>query len=537
MPTLDWIGKKAVVNHHNEVPFRLLKKNKKLSVGEPGSGNLLVQGDNLEALKALLPYYAGQVKCIYIDPPYNTGNENWVYNDNVNSPEMKDWLGSVVGKQGEDLSRSDKWLCMMYPRVALLKQFLREDGAIFVSIDDDEGHYLKVLMDDIFGRGNFVANVVWQKKYSPQNDAKYLSDMHDHILIYAKNKEIWRPNLLPRTTEMDKRYKNPDNDPRGVWKPADMSVKTYSSSTDYPIKTPSGRIVKPPESRCWVFSKERLEELIKDNRIWFGKTGKNVPAIKKFLSEVKQGMAATTIWFYNEVGHNQEAKQELKKISTEGASIFDTPKPTRLIERIIQLSAGKDDIVMDSFAGSGATGQAVLNMNKKDRGNRRFVLVEMEHDICEKITFNRLKSAVEGYSYKQKEKQIDVDGLGGGFSFCDLGQTLFDADGQIREEVSFNELARHVYFCETGEPLPKTTKSKSPLLGVHKETAVYLLYNGILKDKKVNGGNVLTSKILAELPKHDGVKVIYGNACRLSDKKLRSENITFKQTPYEIRIN
>jgi adenine-specific DNA-methyltransferase len=538
MPSLNWIGKEAVENHHNQVPFRLLKRNNKLSIGEPDSGNLLVQGDNLEALKALLPYYAGQVKCIYIDPPYNTGNENWIYNDNVSSPEIKEWLGKVVGREGEDLSRNDKWLCMMYPRLSLLKQFLREDGTIFVSIDDDEGHYLKVIMDNIFDRNNFVANVIWQKKFSPQNDAKWLSDSHDHIMVYAKNKNIWRPNLLPRTEKMNKRYKNPDNDPRGPWSSGGLDVKTYSAEYDYPITTPSGRVVNPPGSSCWRLPKEKFQEYVADNRIWFGKKGNNVPRIKRFITDVKEGVTSLTIWLHSEVGHNQEAKQELNRILGEDAeSTFDTPKPIRLLERIIQLSAGKNDIILDSFAGSGTTGHTVLNMNKKDGGNRRFILVEMLPEICYKITYKRIKSAIEGYSYNQNGKKKDVEGLGGGFSYCELGQTLFNAEGQIRDEVSYNELARHIYFCDTGEPLPKTTKDNSAMLGIHKKVAIYLLYNGILKDKTVNGGNVLTSRILAELPAYEGKKVIYGTACRLSNKRLRSEQIIFKQTPYEIRIS
>jgi len=530
MPTLSWIGKEAVENHHNEVPFRLLKRNNKLSVGEADSGNLLVQGDNLEALKALLPYYAGQVKCIYIDPPYNTGNENWIYNDNVNSPEMKDWLGKVVGREGEDLSRSDKWLCMMYPRLSLLRQFLKEDGAIFVSIDDDEGHYLKVILDDIFGANNFVCSFIWEKKHTRANDAKYISDNHDYLLFYAKSIENLKINRLPRTEDANSRFKNPDNDPRGVWISQPLQVKTPSDAYIYEIETPSGRKVVPPNGRSWAFGKERLKELIKDNRIYFGANGNNVPRMKKFLTEVKE-LVPLTIWNRKEVGDNQEAKTELKNILSELS--FDNPKPTRLIERIIQLSTSKVDIILDSFAGSGTTGHAVLNMNKRDKGNRRFILVEMMPDICNKITYNRLKYVIEGYSFNN----TNVEGIGGGFSYSELGQTLFSAEGQIRDEVSYNDLARHIYFCETGEPLPKTTRDNSPLLGIHKEVGIYLLYNGILKDKTINGGNVLTSKILAELPKHEGKKVIYGTACKLSEKRLRSEQIVFKQTPYEIRIS
>ncbi len=530
MPTLNWIGKEAVENHHNQVPFRLLKRNNKLSIGEPDSGNLLVQGDNLEALKALLPYYAGQVKCIYIDPPYNTGNENWVYNDNVNSPEMKEWLGKVVGKEGEDLSRSDKWLCMMYPRLALLKQFLKEDGAIFVSIDDDEGHYLKVLMDEIFGRNNFVATIIWQKKHTRSNDARWLSDNHDFVLAYANDKLKWKRNLLPRPDEFGKGYKNPDNDPRGVWASGPCHAKTPNPKDIYEIQTPSGRKLMPPSGTSWRFSKENFQKLIDDNRIYFGKNGTNVPRYKRFISEVQDGLVPTTIWFRDEVGDNQEAKQELKQCTEEGETLFNTPKPTRLLERIIQLSAGKDDIIMDSFAGSGTTGHAVLKMNKQDGGNRKFILVEMDENVCRNITTNRLNYAINNI-------KDNAGRLGGGYCYVELGSTLFDSEGKIREEVSFNDLARHIYFCETGEPLPKTPRHETPLLGVHKDTAIYLLYNGILKDKSVNGGNVLTSKVLAGLPKYAGKKVIYGTACRLSDKKLRAEQIIFRQTPYEIRIS
>jgi adenine specific DNA methylase Mod len=377
MPTLNWLGKDAVVNHHQKVPFHLLKDVPALSVGDAGSGNLIVQGDNLLALKALLPYYAGQVKCIYIDPPYNTGNEGWVYNDNTNSPIIKEWLGKVVGKDNEDFSRHDKWLCMMYPRLMLLRQFLREDGVIFVSIDDDEGHYLKAIMDDIFGRDNFVANIIWEKKYSPQNDAKWLSDSHDHILLYARTKEIWRPKLLPRSEEMDKRYKNPDNDHRGLWKPSDLSVKTYSVTNDYPIKTPSGRITNPPNSYCWRVSEQKFQEMLRDNRIWFGKDGNNIPSIKRFLSEVQQGSVAKTIWFRDEVGDNQEAKKVLKELFPDNhTDLFDTPKPVRLLTKILQLATNKDDLILDSFAGSGTTGHAVLGLNKKDKAD----LLEFLHN-------------------------------------------------------------------------------------------------------------------------------------------------------------
>ena len=537
MPTLSWIGKEAVVNHHNQVPFRLLKRNNDLSVGEPDSGNLLVRGDNLKALKALLPYYAGQVKCIYIDPPYNTGNENWVYNDNVNSPEMKEWLGKVVGREGEDLSRSDKWLCMMYPRLILLKQFLKEDGAIFVSIDDDEGHYLKALMDEIYGRNNFVANIVWQKKYTRANDANYFSDNHDHIICYAKEKLKFKLGRVERTEQQDKAYKNRDNDPNGPWKPTPLHAKSGGESNREPYEFLNGVVWEPPPGTYRRFSDETMRRLDENGELWFGNDGKATPQRKTYLGTLQAGVTPVTLWLHQIAGDNHIGRDEVKQILSTEKILFDNPKPTTLLNLILQISTDKDSIILDSFAGSGTTGHAVLQLNKDDKGQRKFILVEMDHTVCEKITFPRLRNVITGYKYKKQNKEKNVDGLGSGFSFSGLGHTLFNAEGHIREEVSYSDLARHIYFCETGEPLPKITKNKSPLLGVHKGIAIYLLYNGILKDKTVNGGNVLTSPLLAELPAHDGQKVIYGNACRLSEKRLRSEQIIFRQTPYEIRIS
>ncbi|WP_170581928.1 site-specific DNA-methyltransferase [Ruegeria arenilitoris] len=536
MPTLDWIGKKAVVNHHREVPYRLVHCDGELSAGDPDAGNLLVQGDNLEALKALLPYYAGKVKCIYIDPPYNTGNEGWVYNDNVASPEIKAWLGKVVGKEAEDLSRHDKWLCMMYPRLRLLREFLREDGVIFVSIDDDEHHRLRSLLDEVFRPQNFVASIIWQKKYAPQNDATWFSDSHDFLVVYANRKGDFTPNKLPRGETTGSMYKNPDNDPRGPWMSDNLSVKTYSAATDYPITTPSGKVVNPPQGRCWSVSPERFNELVADDRIWFGANGTAGPRLKRFLSEVSEGVVCKTLWLREEVGDNQDAKREIRDI-LQSAS-FDTPKPTSLIDRVLQVATGPNDLVLDSFAGSGTTGHSVLKMNKQDGGNRRFILVEMDEKIAPEITAKRLRRVINGYD-KGGDPEKPVEGLGGGFRYCRLGTPLFNEFGDIDEAVSFPDLAAHVFFSETGAPLPKKVDGSTPLIGQHKDKIVYLLFSPAEQGfPREAAGNVLTPDALANLPSapdgFDGERVVYAEGCTVSPERLKAERVVFKQIPYQI---
>ena len=560
MATLNWIGKEAVVNHHRQVPYRLLKAHADLSVGEDdgnASGNLLVQGDNLEALKALLPYYGGKVKCIYIDPPYNTGNEGWVYNDNVNSPQIRAWLEKTlegtpraVGKEGEDLSRHDKWLCMMYPRLALLREFLTEDGAIFVSIDDNEVHSLRMVMDEIFGRANFVATVVWQKVFTVKNSARHFSDMHDYVVVYAKDADIWQRNLLPRSEELDASYTNPDNDPRGPWTTNAIQARNFYGAGTYEIESPTGKAFLPPKGTYWRVSEQNFKELDADNRIWWGKDGTNIPRIKKFLAEAKQGVVPATLWTHADAGQNAEAKTELRAViggDEDDDSFFITPKPTRLLRRILEIASDKDSIIMDSFAGSGTTGHAVLAMNKADGGNRKFILVEMDETIATTITRERLARVVEGYHPGGDKKKPKVEGLGGGFRYASLGPTLFDEYGRFRtgeDKVTFAQLAAHIYFTQTGEPLPKQVNGKrSPLIGSWKGTAYYLLYNGILGDKTPDGGNVLTRDVLAKLPPHpkqnamgDAPRVVFGEACRLSESTLRANSIVFKQIPYQVEV-
>lgn len=533
MPTLNWIGKEKIVNHDKEVSFRLLKKNKKLSLGT--SENLIVEGDNLEALKALMPFYHGMIKCIYIDPPYNTGNEKWVYNDKVNSPKIKEWLGKAVGPEGEDLTRHDKWLCMMYSRLKLLRDLLSKEGVIFVSIDDTEHCYLKQIMDEIFRPENFITNIIWQKKFSPQNDAKYFSDMHDFIVVYAKHRNSgnetigWVRNLLPRTDEMDQRYSNPDSDPRGDWSSSDLTAKRITPKDIYPIKTPSGKIVYPTKGRSWGVSKERFDELRKEKRIWFGERGDNVPRLKRFISEVQEGLVPVTIWLHGEVGHNQEAKQELKQIFHKSDLPFETPKPVRLLRKILQLATKPDDIILDSFAGSGTTAHAVLELNKEKNSNRKFILVEMGEDICREITSERIRRVAQGYSYKKNGGEaVKVEGLGGGFEYVELGDTLFNSDGTINESVSFEEMASYVFFTETHTNLDKS-KLKGNCIGQFAGTFYFLLFDGI-------GKNDLDRSFLKELKNIDGKKIVYADRCLLDEEILEKQQIIFKQIPYSVKV-
>ena len=381
MPTLEWIGKDKVVNHHLEVPYRVLEE--QYTYNADRSENMIIRGDNLEALKALLPRYEGKVKCIYIDPPYNTGNEGWVYNDNVNDPRIKKWLGEVVGKEGEDLSRHDKWLCMMYPRLKLLQRLLSEDGAIFISIDDMEMANLKLICNEILGQNNHVATFIWQKRYSPDVRTS-VSDAHEFILCYAKNPELFKTSrhLLPLTESQTKQFSNPDKDPRGPWKANDFTAPGYRPNQMYEITLPSGRVVTPPTGRCWRVTKEGFEQFTLENKMIYGANGDGVPAVKRFLSEMP-GMVPWTWWNHEEVGHTQEGNKLLAIIL--GKAVFDYPKPVRLIERILQIASDPDSIILDSFAGSGTTAHAVLNMNKADDGHRKFILVEMM-DYAESIT-------------------------------------------------------------------------------------------------------------------------------------------------------
>ena len=497
MPVLQFKGKTAIENYHYTVPHHTLDFDTKLSLlgrGEkPGlDGNLIIEGDNLLALKALLPTHAGRVKCIYIDPPYNTGNEGWVYNDNLTQPQFKEWIGQTVGKEGEDATRHDKWCCMMYPRLQLLKELLRDDGAIFISIDDNEVAHLRMLMDDVFGETNFIASIIWHKMDSPKNTAIHFSEDHDYIVVYGKNAASWSPNLIERTEKMKGRYKNPDKDPRGPWLLSDLAARNPYSEGLYKIKTPSGKVVEgPPAGSYWRVSKEKFDELDRDKRIWWGK-GDVRPGIKRFLSEVKEGVVPQTIWHWQEVGSTRNAKQYLSQVldKQSGEDIFTTPKPVGLLRRIVHISADEDSIILDSFGGSGTTAEDVLDLNKADGGNRRFVLVQQPFDnkqnekdnfnICKRIMAERILRVIQGYSFTDLAgEKRKVQGIGGSFTYATVGPALF---GEYRDlgqnPPAYAELAKYIFYTETSKEFDaKALDEKTGRIGEYRSISYYLLYS------------------------------------------------------------
>lgn len=529
MVGLEFGGKGAIYAHHRTVPIRPLVPDRSKSLKSTDDDNLIIHGDNLHALKALLPRYAGRIDCIYIDPPYNTGNKEWVYNDNVDAPEMKRWLENAREVDGEDLERHDKWCCMMWPRLQLLRELLAEDGAIFISIDDNEQHHLRMMMDEIFGADNFVANIIWQKKFSPQNDAKHLSDNHDFILTYAKNAETWRPNLLSRTEKQNKAYSNPDNDPRGEWMSGGLDVKTYQKEYDYPITTPSGRVVKPPPGACWRHSRERFAELVADNRIWFGKSGNNVPRTKRFLSEVKQGITPLTVWLYDDVGHTQSATQELKRM---GIS-FPNPKPHTLIKQVLRIGADKNAIVLDSFAGSGTTAHAVLDLNKEDGGNRKFILVEFE-DYADTKTTERVRSVIRGVPGVKDETLRE--GTGGSFTYCTLGEPLNVNKMLAGEQLpDYHTLASHLLYMATVTSTSKRLKPKNKdgLFYSVGGTDYYLLYEPDLEYLRSTEA-VLDGERARRIHKRGKRAVVFGAGKYPGQRELTSLGIEFCAIPVEL---
>ncbi len=510
MPTLDWMTRGEDMREAGQVPYRLLEAQPALDGGDGDQANMLIQGDNLDALKALLPYYAGRVKCIYIDPPYNTRSAFEHYDDNLEHAQ---------------------WLAMIYPRLVLLRDLLAEDGSIWVSIDDNEGHYLKVVMDEVFGRRNFVASPVWQKRYSRENRGA-IGDVHEYVIVYCKSPDEFksRRNRLLLDEKQAKIYRNPDDpketDPAKRWRGLPMTAQGYRPNQMYIIQAPNGKAHRPPEGRCWSMIEGEFEKLKAVGRVYWGKDGNAQPSVIRFLSEV-EGLVPWTWWPHDEVGHTDESKKEANALFG-GEVSFGTPKPERLIQRIIHIASNPGELILDSFLGSGTTAAVAHKMG------RRWIGIEMG-DHAATHCKPRLDKVVAGEQGGVSEA-VGWSG-GGGFRFYRLGDAVFDADGKISDGIRFATLAAHVWFSETNTPY--TGDGATPVLGVHGGTAHVLLYNGILGDRSVSGGNVLTSALLdrirADAGGWRGPMVIYGEASRLGTARLKDEGVTFKQTPYDVR--
>ena len=532
MPTLQFKGRVFVENHDLSVPFHELRPVRSRGLSEKASlhDNLIIEGDNLAALKALLPTHQGKVKCITIDPPYNTGNEGWAYNDNVNSPMMQDWLGKVVDR--EDLTRHDKWCCMMLPRLKLLRELLREDGAIFVSIDDNEVHHIRCLMDEVFGEENFLASLIWQKVFSPKNTAKYFSEDHDFVLAYARRIEHWLPNLLERSGRAIERYKNPDEDVRGPWSSSDLTARNYYSQGTYEVASPSGKKFRPSVGNYFRVAVERFRQLDADGRIWWGPNGDAMPRLKRYLSEVKKGVVPQTLWLHTDVGHTQFAKKELVSILDfrKSEDVFNTVKPTSLIRRILQIATDKDSIVLDSFAGSGTTAHAVLAQNKEDGGNRRFVLIECE-DYVEAVTAERVRRVIRGVP-SAKDPALKA-GLGGSFSYFQLGAAMRQEsllDGSNLPD--YEKLAGYLFFTATGEEHdPAAVRKDDWFIGRSRRYDVFLLYEPDIEKLK---DMALTLDLARKLPNSERPKLVFAPCKYLDREFLQKCRITFQQLPFQI---
>ena len=536
MPTLDWLNRATAFTAAAQVPYRLLDTVSTHGDAQHARDNLLIQGDNLAALKALLPFYRGRVKCIFIDPPYNTKSAFEHYDDNL---------------------EHSQWLSMMLPRLQLLRELLSEDGSIWVTIDDNEGHYLKVLMDEVFGRGNFISTVIWQKKYAPKSDSRYLSESHDFVLVYGRKIDALGLNRIQKGEKQISRYVNKDGDPRGPWKASDVLRNEARDYAVFPVRLPSGREVWPPTGTSWRYTREKFDELIADNRIWFGTDGDARPAYKRFLSEVTDSMPATTLWTFEEVGHNDESKKEMRALFEQ--DLFGTPKPERLLQRILHIATDPGDLVLDSFLGSGTTTAVAHKMG------RRWIGIEMgEHAATHCLP--RLQKVIAGEP-GGISAAVGWQG-GGGFRFARLGAPIFDASGCIHPDVRFATLAAFVWQQETGTAFEaRHGLGGTPYLGTHSvfdsyqrspdgreepisleapvlrsRTACYLLFNGILGDKRPASGNVLTRAVLdALLALHASTQhaeaplVVYGEACRLGPETLARARVTFKHIPYDVK--
>lgn len=546
MPTLDWIGKEKVINHHRDVPFKILEHQYGFSEkdGENkdplNSGNMIIHGDNLEALKSLLPQYERKVKCIYIDPPYNTGNENWVYNDNVNHPKIKKWLGEVVGKEGDDLSRHDKWLCMMYPRLKLLQKFLSKDGAIFISIDKNEEANLKLICDEIFGTSNFIANVAVVHNLKGRSDDKFVATAHESLMIFQKGKFVTKGVPVPE--EYQDKYKEKDENGNyrllGLRKRGSNSREIDRPNLFYPIyyntETKAISIDKQEgwveifpklsngENGNWRWGKETVINRISEVEVRIVKTRNEFDVFQKdYLSKAgeKKTIKPKSFWLGSEFS-SEAGTLQLKKIFEH--KTFQTPKSVDFIEYCLHQATDENSIVLDSFAGAGTTAHAVLNLNKEDGGNRKFILVEME-DYANSITAERVKRVINGYS--------DKEGTGGSFDYYELGDSLFVGENNehLNEEVETDKIREYIWYSETRKAFeqPDLSKDTKYFLGKLDGTAYYFIY-------EKESLTTLDYDTLATIKTKTGQYVIYADNCLLSKAFMFKENIVFKKIPRDI---
>lgn len=536
MPTLNWIGKDKVVSHHQDVPYRVLEHkygftaDKGKQTGPTNSGNKIIHGDNLEALKSLLPEYEGKIKCIYIDPPYNTGNENWVYNDNVNHPKIKKWLGEVVGKDGEDLTRHDKWLCMMYPRMKLLHKLLADDGAIFISIDDNEQANLKLLCDEIFGRWNYVATFPWRKRTAKSDVPNGISQDYEWVICYSK-KEFFAG------VESTRKYRSSDDYPDDRWRLTDLTKQTSAeerpNSAFDMVDPKTGKSYPFNPKRTWAVSVETFQDYYDKGKIVFPDDydflNISIPAYRVFESEDKAKalkkygrdyiLKAVSTNFPKDVGMTQDGNKEIVELF--GNKIFSFPKPSSLIQYLLGILNDKNSIILDSFAGSGTTAHAVLNLNKQDGGNRKFILVEME-DYANDITAERVKRVTKGYGTGAKA----VEGTGGAFDFYELGLPLFDENQNLNEEVGLPKIREYIWFSETRTSFTEPN-AENYFLGKKEESAYYFIYE---KDRLTT----LDYDTL-ELIKTKGEQyIIYADNCLLPKEFMAKKGIIFKKIPRDI---
>ncbi|NML70799.1 site-specific DNA-methyltransferase [Chryseobacterium sp. RP-3-3] len=544
MPSLHWIGKEKVINHHQEVPYRILEKQYTISsrteYPEATSENKIIHGDNLEALKSLLPEYEGKINCIYIDPPYNTGNEGWVYNDNVNDPKIKKWLGEVVGKESEDLTRHDKWLCMMYPRLKLLHKLLADDGAIFISIDDNEHANLKLICNEIFGSGNFIANVAVVNNFKGRSDDKYIATAHEFLLIYHKGGFVSKGVSVPE--EYQNEYKQVDSNGKkyrlqGLRKRGSGAKREDRPNMFYPFyinlnaNTISLERINNTDVKVlpklsdgtdgrWRWGKETSENRINELHFQIVK-GRNQYDIfqKDYLeNDVSEKRIKPKSFWHGSEFSSEAGTLQLKKIFEDKS--FPTPKSIDLIEYCLQQATDKKSIILDSFAGSGTTAHAVLNLNKQDGGSRKFILIEMEN-YAETITAERVKRVVNGYGKDNNE----VEGTGGDFSYYKLGKPIFLENDLLNEEVEIEKIEEYVWYTETKEHYQY--QDENYLLGTKNGTAYYFYYE---KDRLTT----LDESYLRTLKTKANQYIIYADLCLLDQKLMDKYHIIFKKIPRDI---